>query len=312
MAKRSRRPTRGEPTASRPQASTESASTAAAGSSTTRIRPRRAREQTFFERYRTFIVGGALVVGLLIVGWIFFQGSAQAAYSCDTMLTPGPVESVTPRPPTPTPTAIPSPSPTASPTPSGSPTSSGSPTPSGSPTASPSPSPSATPVPTPEPEPTARLGFTTTVMGREHIRDLNTSINYAFCPPTSGDHFNTTNKGPIRAGVYPKTEEQIPGGWIHNLEHGYTVALYRCTGPDDCPSDAEMAVLNDFYDQATFSENQACSRKVVVARFDSMDNRFAMLAWGRALLMDEFDLDTALTFAQQWTDHDAVPERGIC
>ena len=51
---------------------------------------------------------------------------------------------------------------------------------------------------------------------------------------------------------------------------------------------------------------------IVVARFDSMDTRFALLAWGRAYLTNEFDLDTALLFAQQWQDHPAVPEPGLC
>ena len=166
------------------------------------------------------------------------------------------------------------------------------------------------------PSPTPRLGFTTDILGRNHVRDLNAVIEYAFCPPTSGDHFNVTNRGPIRAAVYPANEEQIPGGWLHNMEHGYVVALYRCQsgvlGQGDCISAAEMAQMQAFFDQAPTSINPSCKTKVVVARFDSMDTRFALLAWGRALLVDEFDLDTALLFAQQWTDYPAVPERGLC
>lgn len=111
--------------------------------------------------------------------------------------------------------------------------------------------------------------------------------------------------------MYPSTQEQHPGGWVHNLEHGYVVLLYRCSA-DQCPSQEEMAELQAFFDQATFSQNPACPQKVIVARFDEMSTRFALLVWGRALLIDDFDLDTALTFAQQWTDHDAVPERGSC
>lgn len=137
------------------------------------------------------------------------------------------------------------------------------------------------------------------------------NIEYAFCPPTSGNHY-APPRGPLRAGVYPKTEEQIPGGWIHNLEHGYVVALYRCPSATDCPTDAEMAQLQAFFDQAPTSANALCPDKVIVARFDQMSTRFALLAWGRALLIDQFDLDTALTFAQQWMDHEAVPERGAC
>lgn len=278
------------------------------------------------------------MIGLLVVGMLLFQSSAGAAYTCDSLLTPGPVESVTPRPATPTPaptvaaspfaspSAAPTPGPSpAGPSPAGSPASPSaelSPDPAASPAASPaapaspadsaapgtSPSPGASP--SPQPEPTARLGFTTTILGREHERNPNHTFKYGFCPPTSGRHFETL--GPIPAQVYPSNREQSPGGWVHNLEHGYVVALYRCTGPDDCPTDAQMAEFQEFFDQATYSINEACPRKVVVARFDDMSTPYAMVAWGRALLMDEFDLDTALTFAQQWTDHEAVPERGAC
>jgi hypothetical protein len=302
VAKRSRRPALPESTASRPSSSAPDRSPTGAPSSrsTRAARPRRAAQPSLIERYRTLIFAGVGVIGLLIVAWLFLQSGAQAGYTCDTLLTPGPSESLTPRPPTPSPSPTPTPSPVPSVTA----------TPSGTAAASPSAAPSAEPTPTPEATP--RLGFTTTVLGRTHMRDLNTIINYAFCPPTSGDHFNVTNRGPIRAGVYPKSEEQIPGGWIHNLEHGYVVALYRCSGPDDCVSDAEMAQLQALYDQSPTSVNPSCPRKVIVARFDQMETRFALLAWGRALLTDEFDLDTALTFAQQWMDHEAVPERGLC
>jgi hypothetical protein len=154
------------------------------------------------------------------------------------------------------------------------------------------------------------LGFTTPILGRRHVTDP--VIEYAFCPPTSGDHYNISGRGPIRPAVYPKTEEQSPGGWVHNLEHGYIVALYRCPSETDCPSDAELAQMQAFFDQAPVSTNPACPTKVVVARFDQMTTRFALLSWGRALLTDEFDLDTALEFAQQWTDFDAAPEHGVC
>jgi hypothetical protein len=50
----------------------------------------------------------------------------------------------------------------------------------------------------------------------------------------------------------------------------------------------------------------------MVARFDGMSTDFALLAWDRALLTDEFDLDTALLFAEQWMEHDAAPENNSC
>ncbi len=310
MAKRSRRLVRPEPdNPERGEAARSSGGSTEAVRPGRPARPRRAVAQPgILERYRTLIFGGAAVVGVVIVGWLFLQPGVQAGYRCDSQLTPGPSESLTPLPPTPTP----------SPTPSATPTPSITATPSGSvaPTATPSPAASPTASATAVPEPTPRLGFSTSLLGRNHIRDLNTIIEYAFCPPTSGDHFNVTNRGPIRAAVYPPNEEQVPGGWLHNMEHGYVVALYRCPsgvlGQGDCISQAEMAQMQAFFDQAPTSINPSCKTKVVVARFDSMKTRFALLAWGRAYLVDDFDLDTALLFAQQWTDHPAVPEPGLC
>jgi uncharacterized protein DUF3105 len=143
---------------------------------------------------------------------------------------------------------------------------------------------------------------------------VGTSINYGFCPPTSGNHYNTAGRGPIPAQVYPPNEAKAPGGWVHNLEHGWVVALYRCPsgvlGQGDCPTAEEMAKLQQFFDQSP--AQATCPKQVIVARFDNMDTRFALLAWGRALLINDFDLDTALTFAQQWMDHEAVPEAPTC
>jgi hypothetical protein len=73
-----------------------------------------------------------------------------------------------------------------------------------------------------------------------------------------------------------------------------------------------MDQMQQFFEQAPVSSNATCPKKVLVVRFDSMNTRFALLAWGRALLFDDFNLDTALTFAQQWMDHADVPERGTC
>lgn len=157
-----------------------------------------------------------------------------------------------------------------------------------------------------------RLGFTTAVLGRDHVLNAGQTIEYGFCPPTSGGHYNISGVGPIRSAVYPKTAEQPPGGWLHNIEHGWVVLLYSCQD-GNCPSDAEMAAMQQWYDNApAVDPAQGCDKEVLVARFDSMSTRFAELAWGRALLSDEFNLDTANTFAQQWQDHGTEPEASIC
>lgn len=312
MAKRSRRPVRTEPAVAPPSEAGRTPGGASTARPARTPRRRASAQPSIFESYRSLIFGGAAVVGVLIVGWLFLQGGARAGYECASQLTPGPSESVTPG--LPTPTASPTPSPTPVPSITAAPSGSAGPT--AAPTATPTAPASPTAMPTPVPEPTNRLGFPTDLQGRNHLRDLGSVIKYAFCPPTSGDHFNVTNRGPIRAAVYPANEEQIPGGWLHNLEHGYVVGLYRCPsgviGQGDCISQAEMDQMQAFFDQAPDSINPSCPSKIIVARFDSMDTKFALLAWGRALLTNEFNIDTALLFNQQWQDQPAVPERGLC
>src|SRR5262249_38581858 len=140
-------------------------------------RPRRsvAAEPTFFEKYRALIIGGAAVLGVAIVGYfLFFNNNGPTGdfvasgpkYVCDSLLTPGPVETLpTPAPSFPTATpATPSPAPSAAPTsaPSAdagsSPSASGDAAASAAPSAAPTDSPSASGSPaasgTPTPEPT--------------------------------------------------------------------------------------------------------------------------------------------------------------
>jgi hypothetical protein len=166
------------------------------------------------------------------------------------------------------------------------------------------------------PEPTNRLGFTTDILGRTHVQTGST-VNYAFCPPTSGNHYLAPGRAPIPYQFYAPNEEKAPGGWIHNLEHGGIVVAYRCTsgvaGQGDCPTQAELDLMRQWFDNAPPNEVAvSCPNKVLVVRFDSMDTKFAHLAWGRALLTDDFDLDRANLFDQQWREHEAVPEATAC
>ncbi|HWH36528.1 MAG TPA: DUF3105 domain-containing protein [Candidatus Limnocylindrales bacterium] len=282
-------------------------------------RPRRRttvrREQGLLDRYRTVLIAGVAVAGLLLIGAMFMGGPGARAYECLDLMTPGPVEA----PPTARPTASPSPSPTAEPSPDGSPAGSPGTDASPSPDAAPSPDASPTPAPSPAPEPTARLGFPATDLGRLHV-PTGQPVTYAYCPPASGPHYNSgqPNPAPMQPAVYPPAQERSPGYWVHNLEHGYIVLLYRCPsgqlGQGDCISRDELTQLERFFEQAPEPPYSTCPNKTMVARFDSMTSRFALLAWDRALLVDEFDLDQALTFAEQWMEYDPIvlPERAAC
>ena len=137
---------------------------------------------------------------------------------------------------------------------------------------------------------TTGTAFTTENLGRTHVSP-GTKIRYAFCPPTSGNHYNAAGVGPLRPGFYGPSDAAGPGGWVHNLEHGYAVLLYRCDD-DGCPSDTDVTALRQFANNGPPSHTAtACGyrSKLVVARFDQMASPYALLAWDRAVFMDSFD-----------------------
>ena len=165
---------------------------------------------------------------------------------------------------------------------------------------------------TPPPGASGADGFATGSLGSRHVA-VGTRISYGFCPPTSGSHYNAAGIGPFRPGFYGPGTDAGPGGWIHNLEHGYVVALYRCAD-GTCPSEAALAALRAFAANGPPSQSAAACgyrSKVLVARFDEMATPFALLAWDRALLLDTFDGAIAQDFANRSIDATA-PEPNAC
>ena len=120
----------------------------------------------------------------------------------------------------------------------------------------------------------------------------------------------------MQPAVYGPATEKYPMYWVHNLEHGYVVLAYRCPsgvlGQGDCISQADMAGIQSWYDNAPAPTKSNCATKVLAVRFDSMSTPFALLAWDRALLLDVWQPEQAATFAAQWIDAPTTPELGTC
>lgn len=155
-------------------------------------------------------------------------------------------------------------------------------------------------------------GVATQNEGSSHVA-AGTEIRYASCPPTSGSHYNARGAGPLPPGFYGPDDDAGPGGWVHNLEHGYVVALYRCDG-GACPSEDDLQALRSFAANGPPTQSAAACgyrSKVVVARFDQMTAPFAALAWDRALLLDSLDTSSVEVFAQRAIDGTA-PEPNAC
>ena len=84
------------------------------------------------------------------------------------------------------------------------------------------------PEPTPSADPSAspRYGYVQPNQGAGH--NPGDEHRYVYCPPASGAHKAVQGSGPIQSRVYGPDDFAEPQGWIHNLEHGALVLLYRC------------------------------------------------------------------------------------
>jgi len=151
------------------------------------------------------------------------------------------------------------------------------------------------PTPTVSPGSSERLGFVEEYMGNQH--QGAPPFTYTYCPPASGNHYNAANLGPIVPRVYKPGDKVGPPNWVHNLEHGALVVLYRGDSPG-ATADGQAA-FKSFYD--TFPPSPICKVprgqiSPVIAEFDQMPHAYAALVWGRVLYLDTWDPDTVLRF----------------
>lgn len=249
---------------------------------------RRAPQRPFLDRYGYRILSALVLLAVALAGVYIYLQASRPAFACTSLLTPPPAT------PTPVVTATPRPTPTPTPTPS--------------PTLEPSP----TPKPSPTPEPTPWLGFGVTDRGRNHVLPGGETIRYAECPPTSGPH----SPSPAKRGYYGPDQNLPVGAWVHSLEHGLIVVLYSCGQDGDaCPDQATRDALRQLADTAPQTDAAAVCQirnKIIVARFDQMSTRFAALGWDRAMLSNEYDAGTFLTFYGQWVDNSPTDEARGC
>ena len=124
--------------------------------------------------------------------------------------------------------------------------------------------------------------------GYDHV-PVGTQVQYRSLPPASGPHYPT----PAPTGVYP--QGLPPGFWVHSLEHGYIVLLYKPPVSD--------SLLADFNKMVTdFPRSKYRNVKLVITPYEQMIHPFAVLAWDWRLWMDTFDRDTVLKFYRAHVD----------
>ncbi len=125
--------------------------------------------------------------------------------------------------------------------------------------------------------------------GREHVSQ-GTPITYPEYPPTSGSHWPVWAKW----GTY---REPVPEEvFVHNLEHGGVVLLYRCPSP--CPD--VLRQLEETF--AGLPRSKHGHVKVVITPSARIKTRFALLAWTRIDEFDRFDRQRVVRFVTAWQD----------
>ena len=134
-------------------------------------------------------------------------------------------------------------------------------------------------------------------LGQDHV-EPGTAARYAHCPPTSGTHYAFT----LAPRFHGPTEATVPQEWVHNLEHGEVVLLYRCA--DGCTADARvLALIAQDAPPTPICERQGLS----VARYDDLPAPFALLAWGHIRYYQAIEVADVRDFM---ADHgDRGPER---
>ena len=159
------------------------------------------------------------------------------------------------------------------------------------------PTPTASPAAGASPAP----GYVQDDMGRLHVPPGEV-VKYTFCPPASGNHYFAAGLGPIPARFYGVNDKTLPEGWIHNLEHGALVLLYR--GDSEGATTDGQKALRAFFD--AFPNSPVCNitpgtnQGPVITRFDDMATPFAALVWGRVLPLQTLDTAAILEFYKVW------------
>jgi hypothetical protein len=132
---------------------------------------------------------------------------------------------------------------------------------------------------------------------------VGTHVDYDSNPPSSGPHY------PIWAAFQAFSTPVQREYYVHDLEHGAVVLLYKCATPDGCPS--VVAGLKSAAD--AIPTDPLCDPSIrvrtVITPDPLLDVPIAAAAWGWTYKADCLDVPTLTQFAK---DHYAQGPESIC
>ena len=132
-----------------------------------------------------------------------------------------------------------------------------------------------------------KLGVSIPVMATKHIDDGEQHDPYNSNPPTSGPHYAQ----PASAGFYDEAlpDEQL----VHNLEHGYVVIWYNCTGLDETACTGLKTQIREVMNRASLT------KLIAVPRL-SLSGPIAATTWGRLYQPAALNADQLLEFIKEF------------
>lgn len=139
--------------------------------------------------------------------------------------------------------------------------------------------------------------------GQQHVAQ-GTTVNYGHNPPASGPHWPCWAPYAVATTVVPREQ------WVHNLEHGGVVLLFRCADASSCPSaqSALAAIDNQAPDAPTGGH------RILVTADPTLPTAFAAVAWDFVLAQDTLDAGAMQCFisAREGRGPEDVPSGGSC
>jgi flagellar basal body-associated protein FliL len=136
------------------------------------------------------------------------------------------------------------------------------------------------------------LGEQFPIAAAEHIPEGQKATNYNSDPPTSGQHYPE----PAEVGFY---EEALPDErLVHNLEHGYIVVYYNCTGlaESDC-NDLKEGIRQAMNSAGLVPSTQTL--KIIAVPRSDMQSMVTYTSWGRLYRAESFDPEEFTQFVEQ-------------
>jgi hypothetical protein len=137
--------------------------------------------------------------------------------------------------------------------------------------------------------------------GRAHVAKMLKASDYKTNPPTSGDH----NVTPAPDGVYAPGNEPEIVNWVHTLEHGRILFMYKKGAPN-----TTIAALQKLFNED--AQGKPAYHSVLMQNNSDMPFEVAAVAWRHYLGCPKFSLkavEAMRAFREVYVD--TAPEKVV-